>query len=202
MNIYHPEDFKVNEHLKHQGHEKFEAPSKQELHQSQENLRKHHETAAEKSEVKSHEEIEQIRLHAEHEAKSATEIQREASHGSTTQENEPAFINYELKEIAYQRILKRARRHLPTYSRAMSRVIHQPLVDNVSEVVGKTVGRPSGIIGGGLMALVGTTIYYVLTRHFGYSYNPFVFLFLMIVGFIIGWSSEVIFKMLKNLSNK
>jgi hypothetical protein len=69
MNIYHPEDFKVNEHLKHQGHEKFEAPSEQELHRSQENLRKHHETAAEKSEVKSHEEIEQIRLHAEHEAK-------------------------------------------------------------------------------------------------------------------------------------
>jgi translation elongation factor EF-G len=192
----------VSEHLHHQNHEKFETPSQLEQLEVHERLRKNHESAAERSEKKSHEEMEQIRSHAEVEAKSATEMLQEASQSPVDQEKEPSFINYELKEIAYQRLLKRARKHLPGYSRAMSKVIHQPVIDNVSEVVGKTVGRPSGIIGGGLMALVGTSIYYVLARHFGYSYNPFVFLLLLTVGFIFGWSAEVIFKMLKSFSNK
>jgi translation elongation factor EF-G len=192
----------VSEHLQHQNHEKFETPSQQEQLEAHERLRENHESAAERSKKKSHEEVEQLHSHAEEKAKSTTEMLQEASLSPVDQENEPSFINYELKEIAYQRLLKRARKHLPRYSRAMSKVIHQPVIDNVSEVVSKTIGRPSGIIGGGLMALVGTSIYYVLARHFGYSYNSFVFLLLLTVGFFLGWSTEVIFKMLKNFSNK
>jgi uncharacterized membrane protein YraQ (UPF0718 family) len=66
----------------------------------------------------------------------------------------------------------------------------------------KSVGRPSGIIGGGLMALIGTSIYYYLSRHYGYSYNSFVFLLLMLVGFVLGWSIEVTIKFYKAFSKK
>jgi hypothetical protein len=149
--------------------------NKHEASQAHERIKHIHENAPEKQE-KSPEEIEKIRLHANHEAKSAEQMLNEANQDSKDQDNEPPLITFELKEIAYQRLLTRARRHLPTYSRAMSKIIHQPAVDAVSEAVGKTVGRPSGIIGGGLMALIGTSIYYYLARHYGYSYNSFVFL--------------------------
>jgi translation elongation factor EF-G len=196
----------MSEHLPHHGEsgEKHEPLSEHELHQSHERQRKIHEAAAEqaKQAEKSPEELEQIRSYAEHEAKSAEEMLQEASRESQDQENEPTFITHELKEIAYQRLLKRARRHLPTYSRAMSKVIHQPIVDTLSEATAKTVGRPSGIIGGGLLALVGTSIYYYLAKHFGYSYNSFVFLLLMVVGFVLGWSIEVTLKMLKAITRK
>jgi translation elongation factor EF-G len=191
----------MNEHLKHQNNEKYEVLSEHELQKSQEKQRKVHETAAEKAK-EAPADLEQIRAQAEHEAISADQMRQETHKGSTNQENEPTFINYELKEIAYQRILKRARRHLPAYSRAMSKVIHQPAVDTVSEVVGKTIGRPSGIIGGGLLALTGTSIYYYLAKHYGYNYNPFVFLLLLVVGFVLGWSVEVVYKLLKTASKK
>jgi translation elongation factor EF-G len=192
----------MSEHLpKHHG-EKYEALSEHELSEHQEKLKKHHEAAAEKAEKKSPEELEEIRSHAEKEAKSAQEMLHEASKDSVSNESEPQFINYELKEIARQRLLKLARRHLPRYSRAMSKAIHQPVVDATSEVVAKTVGRPSGIIGGGLLALVGTTIYYYITRHYGYSYNSFVFLLLMLVGFVLGWCIEITYKLLKVLAKK
>jgi translation elongation factor EF-G len=191
----------MNERAPHSSQEKYEVVSEHELNHSQEKQRKIHETAAEKAE-KSQVEIEQIRANTEREAKSAEEMRQETSIGQTSQENEPRLINYELKEIAYQRLLKRARKHLPTYSRAMSKIIHQPVVDNISEAIGKTVGRPSGIIGGGLLALFGTSIYYYLARHYGYNYNPFVFILLMVVGFILGWSAEIIFKFLKTFSKK
>jgi translation elongation factor EF-G len=191
----------MSEHINHRGNERHEPLSEHELQESQERQRRIHEEAAEKAE-KSPADLEQIREHAENEAKSTEQILQETSAESTSQENEPRFITHELREIAYQRLLKRARRHLPAYSRAMSKIIHQPAVDAVSEAVGKTVGRPSGIIGGGLLALVGTSIYYYLARHFGYSYNSFIFLLLMAVGFALGWSVEVVYKLLKASSKK
>jgi translation elongation factor EF-G len=186
----------MSEKAPHSHGEKSEPLNEHEAAQAHERIRHIHENAPEKAE-KSSEEIEKISQEALHEAKSAEQMLDEANQGSTAEENETPLITFELKEIAYQRLLKRARRHLPTYSRAMSKIIHQPAVDAVSEAVGKTVGRPSGIIGGGLMALVGTSIYYYLAKHYGYSYNSFVFLLLMSVGFVLGWTAEVIFKLIK-----
>jgi translation elongation factor EF-G len=196
MNIYLQEVFKMSEKAPHNYGEKFEPLNEHETSQTHERIKQIHENAPEKAE-KSAEEIEKISQDAHHEAKSTEEMLHEANKGSTAKESEQPLITFELKEIAYQRLLKRARRHLPTYSRAMSKIIHQPAVDAVSEIVSKTVGRPSGIIGGGLMALVGTSIYYYLAKHYGYSYNSFVFLLLMSVGFVLGWCAEVIFKLLK-----
>jgi hypothetical protein len=108
----------------------------------------------------------------------------------------------ELKEMAYQRLLTRARRHMSPYSRVMSRVIHQPVVDSISEVTAKTVGRPSGILGGGLVALAGTSAYYYIAKHYGYNYNSFVFLLLLVIGFMLGWTIELVYKSFKTVSKK
>jgi translation elongation factor EF-G len=190
----------MSEKAPHNYGERIEPLDEHEASQAHERIKHIHENAPEKAE-KSSEEIEKISQDAHHEAKSTEEMLHEANKGSTTEEKEPPLITFELKEIAYQRLLKRARRHLPTYSRTMSKIIHQPAVDAVSEAVSKTIGRPSGIIGGGLLALAGTSIYYYLAKHYGYSYNSFVFLLLMSVGFVIGWSAEVIFKLLKKSPN-
>jgi hypothetical protein len=191
----------MSEKAPHSSGERFEPLNEHEAARAHERIKHIHETAPEKQE-KSREEIEEIRVEANHEAKSAEQMLHEANQDTKDQDNEQPLITFELKEIAYQRLLTRARRHLPTYSRAMSKIIHQPAVDAVSEAVGKTVGRPSGIIGGGLMALIGTSIYYYLARHYGYSYNSFVFLLLMLVGFVLGWSIEVTLKFYKAFSKK
>jgi hypothetical protein len=186
----------MSEKTPHNFGEKFESLGEQDLNANKELEKKHHEALKEEAE-KNSEKIEAIKDKAHESAKSTEQILKDAYKRHEQPDNEPTIINHELKEIAYQRVLKRARRHLSPYSRTMSKVIHQPIIDSASEVASKTIGRPSGLIGGGLLALLGTSTYYYISKHYGYNYNSFVFLALMAVGFIAGWTIEVVYKLVK-----
>ena len=102
----------------------------------------------------------------------------------------PSSINSELKKITLQRELQQVRRKLPARQRPLSRLIHQPLIRAVSETAAKSVSRPSGLLGGGLVAFLGSTGYLYLARHSGAPYNYFVFLVLFMGGFIVGLALE------------
>lgn len=153
----------------------------------QEAHKAHHETAHHHQEN-----IEHIRAQAAQEAHHAHEITlEEASH-----KPKEHFVNAELKDLAYERSMNRVRRQLSPLSKTFSKVVHQPVVEAVSEGVAKTVGRPSGFLGGGLLALAGTTAYYYIAKHYGYEYNFGVFLVLLAAGFIAGWLAEAIWRVL------
>jgi hypothetical protein len=109
-----------------------------------------------------------------------------------SQAMEPRRINRELKQITLRRELQQIRRKLPLPERTLSAVIHQPVVRAVSEAAGKTISRPSGLLGGSLVAFVGTGAYLYLARHIGFTYNYLVFLLLLGAGFIVGLSLELL----------
>ena len=109
---------------------------------------------------------------------------------NTPQAASPRNVNRELRQITLRRELQQIRRKLPAPQRVLSRVIHQPVVRVVSEGVGKTVNRPSGLLGGGLVALVGTSGYLYLAKHLGFEYNYGVFLVLFAAGFLVGLGLE------------
>lgn len=109
------------------------------------------------------------------------EANEKASHAPA-----PTYINRELKMITLRRELQHIRRKLPAPQRALSRVIHQPVIRAVSEASAKTVSRPSGLLGGGLVAFIGTSAYLWLARHNGLEYNYSVFLALFVGGFFFG----------------
>jgi hypothetical protein len=104
----------------------------------------------------------------------------------------PALITHELKNVTLQRELQAIRRRLPAADRALSRVIHQPTIRMISEVAGQTVSRPSGLLGGSLVALLGTTGYLYLAKHMGFRYNYMVFLILFAGGFVLGLILELL----------
>lgn len=102
------------------------------------------------------------------------------------------LVTRELKQITLQRELLHIRRKLPRPQRALSKVVHQPVVRAASEAAGKTVSRPSGLLGGGLVALLGTSGYLYLAHHRGFRYNYLVFLILFAGGFIVGLVLELL----------
>lgn len=142
------------------------------------------------------ENLERIRAKTAQEALGAAETRRPAE---TAEVDSPAqtFVNRELKAMAYARTMTRVRKQLSPVSQLFSRIVHQPAVNALSEVGAKTVGRPSGIIGGGLAAFVGTSIYYYLTKHYGYEYKFSVFLILLAGGFVVGWAAELLLHFFK-----
>lgn len=102
------------------------------------------------------------------------------------------FVNADLKKVTLQREIQAIRRKLPVTQRALSRVVHQPVVRALSEVAGQTASRPSGLLGGGLVAFLGSAVYLYMTKHIGFTYNYFVFLLLFLGGFAVGLALELI----------
>lgn len=145
-----------------------------------------------KAKQEQHEHLLEARQEASQEAKSDNKALEELKSAETTAPVAPQQINRELRKITLRRELQHIRRKLPASQRALSRVIHQPTVRVVSEAAGKTVSRPSGMLGGGLVALIGTSAYLYLAKHEGFTYNYFVFLTLFVGGFIIGLGLELL----------
>lgn len=128
------------------------------------------------------------------ESRAVVEALRTASE-ETSPANHPMQINRELKSITLKRELNQVQRKLPARKRALSKVIHQPTVRAISESAGKTVSRPSGLLGGGLVAFLGTSSYLYLAKHLGFEYNSFVFLALFAGGFVFGLALELVVHM-------
>lgn len=131
-----------------------------------------------------------------------TDIERSASHKNPVEQLEaaekaqespaPTHLNRELKSITLRRELQQIRRKESAPQRAISRIIHQPAIRIASEAAGKTISRPSGLLGGGLVALLGTSGYLYYAKHFGFQYNYFVFTALFIGGFAVGLVLELL----------
>lgn len=151
-----------------------------------EKLKHHHEAQAAHKAEKAREQAKQA---AETAAKPLERLEAAAEDSAPVQ---PLNVNRELKAITLRRELKNIQRKLPASQRVLSRWIHKPTVRIASEVAGKTVTRPSGLLGGGLVAFLGTTGYLILAKNAGLEYNYLVFLVLFVGGYIIGLVLEYV----------
>ncbi len=177
-------------HPRHEQHE-----SDAELHehkQHTEHLHPKHEQNAKATKHEHAERLDDIRKEAEAAATKTSEtLKKHTSHETAAKTENIQTINRELKDMAYRRTLTRTRRHLSAPSRAFSKVIHQPIVENVSEVASKTVARPSGILAGGIAAFLGSSLFLWIARHYGYEYNFLLFALLFVSGFFMGLLVEL-----------
>ncbi len=148
--------------------------------------------------------LDRLKENAEKEAKAAekptdlTEIQRtieeEALSGqqtaidkAPTEAEQPSLgMQQQLKNDAYKRTMNKIRNDLNPVERRFSKVIHNPVIETISEASGKTIARPSAIIGGGLLSLVGSSAVLYMSKHYGFSYNTFTFFGLFAIGFLAG----------------
>lgn len=97
-----------------------------------------------------------------------------------------AQISRAQKDITKRRSLKKLREQESLPERSLSRIIHQPVIRVLSEGAGKTVSRPSGLLGGGLVAFLGSGSYLVLAKSLHFTYNYSVSLALFVGGFVFG----------------
>ncbi len=158
---------------------------RQELHQERQAHRATPEHDKPKAEQLPVSELEQ---RAKQEAMPASEAFQEAQE---TPQAQSRYIGRQLKQQALQRTLTRVRKQLSAPGRAFSKVIHQPVVDSISQATGKTVARPSGLLGGSLCAFLGSSVFLWMARHYGFTYNYLLFVFLFIGGFAIGMILEL-----------
>lgn len=102
-----------------------------------------------------------------------------------------------IKSDSYKSLLARARQNLPAVSRQLSKIIHQKNIEAISNVGARTVARPSGLLGGGIGALLGSITLLYASKHYGFSYNYAFFLVAFLVGFAAGLTIEALLRVVK-----
>jgi hypothetical protein len=119
--------------------------------------------------------------------------------------NQPAFhqhITKQIKAQTYKKTMSNVQKNLPKWQANFSRLIHQEKIESISEIGAKTIARPSGILAGSLIALMGGVLIVVVANRVGFSITPFVFIVLFIFGYLVGMVAELVFKFLKKINHK
>lgn len=179
----------MSEHLSHRGPE-IQLPTAEAIEPKRQSEK---EAAQSSHEAHKHSKQQESNARAavEQLAVSGREMAPQHSEHHAGAHHRPAGVTRELKAMALERTLKRAQRHLPKPERVISKFMHQPAVNRASEVGGKTIARPSGILGGGIIAFTGSLIMYVTSKRYGFEYNYVVLLILFAGGFMLGMMLEL-----------
>ncbi len=109
----------------------------------------------------------------------------------------PKNVNKDLKKAGLQKELSHVRRKMSKPDRIGSKVIHNKGISAVSEGLSKTIVRPSGMLSGAIIALIGTSLYYLFAKSVGIKYNYFIYIILFVGGFILGILMELISRTFK-----
>lgn len=104
------------------------------------------------------------------------------------------FTDHASKESVKGAYLSSIRTKLSGPDRNLSKFIHKKPIDKASEAIGKTLIRPSGILVGSIVMLIGSIYYLYLTHSTGFKYNFYVATLLFVGGFIIGVTVEMIYR--------
>lgn len=133
--------------------------------------------------------------------KARTEAQQEAISGRETSEGEnkskvddtpPPRVS---RKESYKHTMKVVRSEMSAPARVFSKVIHNPVVERTSEVVGSTVARPNAILSGSFFAALTVLCLYLVARHYGFALSGFE----TIGAFIIGWALGIVFDLLRGM---
>ena len=94
-------------------------------------------------------------------------------------------------DAKYKDTMKNMQSQLTAPSRAFSKVIHNPVVEKTSEVIGNTVARPNLVIAAAIGAIASAVVYIVANKY-GYELSGFETIGLFILGWAIGAIIEYI----------
>lgn len=184
----------MGEQLSGSRHEKAPSAENKEAKEQLEKVGEKLREAAEKEASKERsQEIKKAHETAEKEAISGKE---KAPSGSENKKaHEPVSPHH--KKMTYKATMRRVEGKLPAYQRTFSKVINNDTVDKVSNVASKTVARPSGLMGGGILAFLVLLIVTFYASRYGWEVSGSEFVVFVIVGWALGLMVEGVIKVIR-----
>lgn len=93
------------------------------------------------------------------------------------------------RKDSYSSTMKQIRSEMSAPARTFSKVIHNPAVEKVSDVVGGTAARPNAILAGSIAATFLTLFVFLVAKQYGYRLSGFE----TIATFSIGWAVGLLY---------
>lgn len=106
------------------------------------------------------------------------------------------------KTAEYKKTMSAIRSEMSTPARTFSKVIHNPVVEKTSDVVGATVARPNAILAGSTTAFIAVAITYLVAKHYGYVLSGFESIAAFILGWLAGISFDYVLLLIRGGSSK
>jgi hypothetical protein len=188
----------MSEHLqpKHENNEKQTGS-----HESQKQARERLNEVLEKGEAAKNEHKENLsairdKIEAQPVAVDQSHFGKGEAGGSSTYSSHKMPVHKMLRKEAYTRLVKSAQRQLKPAERTLSKVMHQPTVEKLSEVGEKTIARPSGLFFGSLLSFIFTSVFVFSAKTYGWEYNFGFPVFTFVGGFALGLTLEMLYRLL------
>ena len=175
-------------------HETYDAKSLERVNNAQQERIK--ENLERSVETKNPEHLENARHEALEQASSA-EVERKAEQSSEKDsplEHRRPRSRKE-KDASFEATMAEVRSQMSAPSRVFSTIIHNPVVEKTSDVVGSTIARPNAILSGAVFAFVFTLIIYLVARFYGYPLSGGE----TIASFAAGWALGLVFDYIRLL---
>ena len=167
------------------------SPESREIEQAASERLKHLESQHEHSENNQEHSIEKARERLKH-----VEAPPPQEHQETER---PVGSSGLTRRVSYEFTMKSLRHRLSPVSRSFSKVIHQPIIEKTSEVIGKTVLRPSVSIGATTTAFIVGLFLYLTARQYGFELRGSAIWIALLVGGFGGLIVEAIYKCVHRL---
>ena len=182
------------EHLR--DNESQQAPEQIDDNAKQEQLRASIEKEAAKAERDSSADAaERARRKIEQQAKPAEETAADDSPAPSS------FVPTD-RTTSFKQTMTDVRAKLSKTEQRFSKVIHQPVVEKVSDAASKSLGRSSLLLGGFMATFIGSMVIYTNARTNGYGVSNLTFLIvLFVIGAIIGLVLEIVYRTIKRYLN-
>ena len=90
------------------------------------------------------------------------------------------------REASYKQNMAHIQSEMKPTQRAFSKVIHHPVIEKTSDVIGGTVARPNAILSGAVVAFFLVLGVYLVSKHYGYTLSGFESIGAFIVGWVLG----------------
>lgn len=155
--------------------------------------------SAEKHEIKesSSEKRVERTTEARHEVDAAI-MNKEKGSSEHTNNAEPTYVpppsktTKKQKDASYKQTMHTIQQDMPPQARIFSKVIHTPVIEKTSEVVGGTLARPNAILFGSFFALVAVSAVYLVAKHYGYRLSGFETIGFFLTGWAVGLAVDYI----------
>lgn len=141
------------------------------------------EPLVETAQERSHERTESARQEVE---RVTAEHERHEPIKDTPNNQEKAVDTKVARDKAYQSIMLQTRSEMSAPNRSFSKVVHNPIVEKISDVASTTIARPNAILSGAVLAFVLTLVIYSVAKMNGYPLTGTEAIAAFVIGWIIG----------------
>jgi hypothetical protein len=94
---------------------------------------------------------------------------------------------------SYTKTIKQIQSELPPANRVVSKIVHNKVIEKITNIISSTIARPNAMLAGSFFAFILTLSVYITAKTIGYTLSGSE----TIASFIVGWSLGIIYDLIR-----